>query len=61
MVGVTTNGQYLPVAVVNQPSLKAKLKLGENGYALKAASDMPSCFVDMFLNFFENANYFLFH
>ena len=28
---------------------------------LKAASDMISYFVDMFLHFFENANYFLFH
>ena len=41
--------------------LHAKLKLDENGYALKVASDMLSCFVDMFLHFFENANYLLFH
>ena len=49
MVGLTTNGhQYLHVAAVNQPSLKAELKLDENGHALKAATDTLSCFVDMF-------------
>ena len=62
MVGFTTNGQqYLDVAAVTQPSLQAKLKLDGNGYgyALKAASDTISCFVDMFLHFFENANYLI--
>ena len=33
----------------------------KNDHALKASSDTISCFVDMFLHFFENANYFLFH
>ena len=47
--------------VVTRPSLKAKLKLDENGHALKAALVTLSCFVDMFLWFFEIANYFLFH
>ena len=56
MVGLTTNGQqYLHVAAVTQPSLKANLKSEENGHALKAASDMLSFFVDMFLRFFKNA------
>ena len=36
------------VAVVTQPSLQGKLKLDENGHALKRASDMISCFVDIF-------------
>ena len=49
------------VAAVTRPSLQAKLKSDENSHALKAASDTISCFVDMFLHFFENANYFLFH
>ena len=42
-------------------SLQAKLKSDGNGYgyALKAASDTISCFVDMFLHFFENANYLI--
>ena len=62
MVGLTTNGQYcLHVTAVTRPSLKAKLKSDENGHALKAASDMLSFFVDMFLHFFENTDYFLFH
>ena len=47
---------YLHVAAVTQPSLQAKLKSDENGHALKAASDTISCFVDMFLHFFENTN-----
>ena len=46
------------VAVVIQPCLQAKLKSDENGHALKMASDMISCFVDMFLHIFENASYF---
>ena len=46
------------VAVIIEPSLQAKLKSDENGHALKVASDTISCFVDMFLHFFENANYF---
>ena len=29
--------------------------------ALKAESDTTSYYVEMFLHFFENANYFLFH
>ena len=62
IVGFTTNGQQcFHVATVAQPSLQAKLKSDENGHALKAASDTTSCFVDMFLHFFENAEYFLFH
>ena len=48
----------LHVAAVSRQSLKAKLKSDENGHALKAASDTISCFVDMFLHFFENTNYF---
>ena len=51
-VGPTTNGQYLHVAAVTQPSLMAKLKSDENGYALNVASDTLSCFVDMLLRFF---------
>ena len=39
----------------NRPYLKAKLKSDENGNALKAASDMISCFVDMFLHSFKNS------
>ena len=46
-------------AVITQPFLQAKLKSDENGHALKVASDTISCFVEMFLHFFENANYFL--
>ena len=42
-------------------SLMPKLKSDEKGYALNAASDMLSCFVDMLSRFFENANFFLFH
>ena len=62
MVGLTTNGQqHLHVTAVTRPSFKTKLKSDENGHALKAASDTFSCFVDMFLHFFKNANYFLFH
>ena len=38
-----------------------KIKSDENGHALKVASDTTSCFVDISLHFFENANYFLFH
>ena len=41
----------------NLTSLEAKLKSNENGHALKVASDMISWFVDMFLHFFENANF----
>ena len=59
MVGLTTNGQYLYVAAVTQSSLLAKLKSDENSHILKAASDTLSCFVDMFLHFFQNAVYFL--
>ena len=62
--GPTMNGQYLHIAVVTRPCLMAKLKSDKNGYALNAASDKLSCFVDMlslFFFFFENANYFLFH
>ena len=50
MEGLTTNGQeYLHVDAVTQPSLREKLKLHENDHALKAALDMLSCFVYMFL------------
>ena len=38
--------------------LQPKLKSDENGCALKWASDTISCFVDMFLHSFKNANYF---
>ena len=62
MVGFAINGQwYLHVAAVTRPSLQAKLKPDENGHALKAASNTISCVVDMFLHFFENAKYLLFH
>ena len=58
MVGFTTSGQqYLHVATVTRPSLQAKLKLDENGHALKVASDKISYFVDMFLHFFKNDNF----
>ena len=40
--------KYLHVAVVTQPSLQAKLKLDESGHAVKARSDMISCFVGIF-------------
>ena len=54
MVGLITNAWlYLHAAVVTQPSLQAKLKLDENGHALKAVSHTISCFVDMFLCFFS--------
>ena len=55
------NQQYLHVIMITRSSLPAKSKLGENGHALKAASDTLSCFVDMFLHFFESADDFLFH
>ena len=62
MVGFAINGQwYLHVAAVTRPSLQAKLKPDENGHALKAASNTIFCVVDMFLHFFENAKYLLFH
>ena len=60
-MGLTTNGQCLHVTPVTRLSLLAKLKLDENGHALKAASDTLSCFADMFLHFFESADYLLFH
>ena len=60
-VSTYNNGQYLLANTVHLTSLLAKLKLDENGHTLKVASDTPSCFVDMLLHFFENANYFLFH
>lgn len=44
----------------NSPSLKAKLKLDENEHGLKVASYMISCFVDMFLRFFEMSITFCF-
>ena len=43
--------------MVTRPSLQAKSISDENGHALKVASDMISCFVDMFLHFSENANF----
>ena len=52
------------VAVVTRPYFQAKLKFDDNGRVLKAAPDTVSCFVDMLLHFFENANYgtfFQFH
>ena len=55
------NQQYLHSIMITLSSLLAKLKLDENGHALKAALDVFSCFVDMFLHFFESADYFLFH
>ena len=61
MVGLTTNRQYLHVAVVTRSSLLAKLKWDENSYVLKAASDTLSCFADMFLHFFKKTDSFLFH
>ena len=39
------------VAAVTQTSLQAKLKLDENGHALRVASDMISYFVDVFTFF----------
>ena len=49
-VGLATNEHYyFHVAAVTRPSLHVKLKSDENCHALKAASDMLSCFVDMFL------------
>ena len=60
-VGLTTNRQYLHVAVVTRSSLLAKLKWDENSHVLKAVSDAFSCFADMFLHFFKNTDYFLFH
>ena len=57
--GRASQPYYLHVAVVTQPSLKAKLKLDENGHALKLAPDTISCFVGM-LRFFKNANLFHF-
>ena len=52
-VGLTSNGQYLHVAVVTQSTLLSKLKSNENGHVFKAASDSLSCFVDMLLDFFR--------
>ena len=59
--GLITNRQYLHVAAVTQPYLLAKLKMDENGHAMKVAPNALFCFVVMFFTFFENANYFLFH
>ena len=39
--------------MVTQPSLQAKLKMDENGHALKVAPDTPSSFADMFFTFFQ--------
>ena len=49
--------------MINAKSLVAQvnLKSDENDNALKVVSETLSCFVDMFLHFFENLNYFLFH
>ena len=55
------NQQYLHVTMVTRSSLLAKVKLDENGHALKVASDTPSYFVEVLLRFFESADYFLFH
>ena len=46
---------------VTQPSLQVKLKADGNDHALKVFPDTLLCFADMFLHFFKNANYFLFH
>ena len=52
MVELTTNGKYyLHVAVLTQPSLQAKFESYENGHALKARSDIISCFVGKFYIF----------
>ena len=48
------------VAALTQPSLQAKLKLDESYYVLKAASDVISCFVDMFLHFLKTPITFCF-
>ena len=56
-VGFATKGQYLHVAAVILSSLLAKLKLDKNGHVLKAVSDTLTCFADMFLHFFENADF----
>ena len=50
--GLTTNRQYLHVAVVIRPSLQPKLKTNENSHAWKVAPD-TLCFVDMFFTFFR--------
>ena len=44
--------------VITRSSLQAKLKPFENDYVLLVVSYTISCFVDIFLHFFENANYF---
>ena len=51
--GLTTNRQYLHVAVVTRPSLQPKLKTNENSHAWKVAPDTLSCFVDMFFYIFS--------
>ena len=62
IVGFATNeNYYLHVAAVTPPSLQGKLKSYENGHTMMVASDTISCYVDMFLYFFKNINYFLFH
>ena len=58
-MGLKTNGQCLYVTAVTRSSLLTKLKLDENGHALKAASDTLSYFADTFLHFFESADYLL--
>ena len=50
--GLTTNRQYLHVAVVTRPSLQPKLKINENSHAGKVTPDTLSCFVDIFFTFF---------
>ena len=57
----TNNGQYFHVAAVTRQSLPVKLKSDENSHALKVVSRTLYCFVGMFLHFFENANYAMFH
>ena len=61
MVGLTTNGQNLHVAAITWLSLVTKLKSDANGHALKATLDTLSCFADMLLHSFENADHFQFH
>ena len=51
--GLTTNRQYLHIAVVTWSSLQPKLKTDEYGHALKVTPNKLSCFVDMFFTFFQ--------
>ena len=53
--GLTTNRQYLHVAVVTRTSLQAKLKTDD--HALRIAADTLSCFVDMFSTFFRKRRF----